>query len=156
MKGISGDCVEIEATIEPGNSERCGLRVRSTADGDEQTLIGYDQKTQMLFSDTTNSSRDPDTATASRMFANRGLQQGSLKLDSEPLRPRVFVDASVIETFANGRASISDRDCPLNPSSLGIGLFSKGGTARLLAMTVWKLSPISNDRLTSGADLYRV
>lgn len=156
LKGISGDCVEIEAEIDPGDSKQCGLRVRCTADGSEQTLIGYDRGTQMLFSDTTNSSKDPETATASRLFANRGMTQGALKLAAEPLRLRVFVDASVLETFANDRASLSDRVYPLNPASLGIGLFAKGGSAHLRSMTVWELAPISTDRLTSGADLYRI
>jgi beta-fructofuranosidase len=155
LSEISGDCVEIEAEIDPGDSKQCGLRVRSTANGSEQTLIGYEQGTQMLFSDTSNSSRDPETASTSRFFVNRGVQQGVLKLGSELLRLRVFVDASVLETFANSRASISDRVYPLNPASLGLGLFSKGGAARLRSMTVWELSPISQDRLTSGADLYR-
>lgn len=156
LSGISGDCVEIEAEIDPGDSKQCGLRVRSTADGSEQTLIGYEQGTQMLFSDTTNSSKDPETTTASRMSLNRGIQQGVLKLASEPLRLRVFIDASVLEVFANGRSSISDRAYPSNPASLGIGLFAKGGVAKLISMTVWELTSISDDRLTSGAELYRV
>lgn len=156
LRGISGDCIEIEAEIDPGDSRECGLRVRSTADASEQTLIGYEQGAQRLFSDTSNSSRDPETATTSQIVANRGVQHGVLKLGSEPLRLRVFVDASVIEAFANGRASISDRVYPLSPASDGIGLFSKGGAARLRSMTVWELSPISSDRLTSGAGLYRV
>lgn len=154
LSGISGDCVEIELEMDPGESKQCGVRVRSTADGSEQTLIGYEQDSQMLFSDTSNSSKDQETMTTSRFFANRGVQQGVMKLGSEPLRLRVFVDASVIETFANNRASISDRVYPLSPASLGIGLFAKGGTARLRSMAVWELSHISDNRLTSGASLY--
>jgi len=110
----------------------------------------------MLFCDTTKSSKDVETATSSRMLSNRGITQGALKLDSEPLRLRVFVDASVLETFANDRASISDRVYPLDTASLGIGLFAKGGKARLRSMTVSSLAPISDDRLTSGAGLYRI
>ncbi len=156
LKGISGDCVEIKAEIDPSDAKQCGLRVRSTADGSEHTLIGYDRETQMLFSDTTHSSKDPETATPSRIFANRGVTQGALKLGTEPLRLRVFVDASVLETFANGRASLSDRVYPLSPASLGIGLFAEGGSAQLRSMTVWDLAPISDNRLTSGAELFRV
>ena len=154
LKGVSGDCIEIDAEIDPGGAKQCGLRVRSTADGCEQTLIGYDRESQMLFSDTTRSSKDPETS--SRIFTNRGITQGALKLGTEPLRLRVFVDASVLETFANGRACISDRVYPLTAASLGIGLFAQSGTARLRSMTVWDLTPISNDRLTSGAELFRV
>ena len=155
LKGISGDCIEIEAEIDPGDSKQCGLRVRSTADGAEQTLIGYEQGIHMLFSDTTNSSKDPETANSSRILGNRGRIQGALRLGSEPLRLRVFIDASVLETFANGQASISDRVYPLNPASLGVGVFARGGTAQLRSMTAWDLHPISNNRLTSGIELYR-
>jgi beta-fructofuranosidase len=157
LKQIAGDCIEIVAEIDLGDSRQAGLRVRSTDDGSEQTLVGYDRDSQTIFSDTTHSSTDPETATSSPFFANRGVQSGSLKLDkTEPLRLRIYIDASVIETFANGRASITDRAYPTSHESLGVGLFSKGGTAHLRQMTVWELAPISPDRLTSGAKLFQV
>lgn len=157
LKQVAGDCVEIVAEIDLGDARQAGLRVRSTNDGTEQTLVGYDRDSQTIFSDTTHSSTDPETATGSSFFANRGVQSGSLKLDkTEPLRLRIYMDASVIETFANGRVSITDRTYPASPTSLGIGLFSQGGAAYLRQMVVWELAPISTDRLTSGADLFRV
>ena len=157
LEQVSGDCVEIIAEIDFRNARQAGLRVRSTVDGTEQTLVGYDRDSQTIFSDTTHSSTDPDTATGSSFFANRGIQSGSLKLEkTENLRLRIYIDASVIEIFANGRASITDRTYPASPASLGIGLFSQGGTAYLRQMTVWELAAISPDRLTSGAELFRV
>jgi beta-fructofuranosidase len=157
LNQFEGDCTEIEADIEFGDSRQAGLRVRSTADGGEQTLIGYDRDSETLFSDTTRSSLDAETLSGGFPRAGRGVQSGILKLEAdEPLRLRVYLDASVIETFANGRASISDRVYPVSAASLGIGLFSRGGTAHLRSMTVWQLAPISTDRLTSGAELYRV
>jgi beta-fructofuranosidase len=156
LKDFEGDCAEIEAEIELGDSQQAGLRVRSTADGSEQTLIGYDRDSQTLFSDTTNSSRDPETAKGPFPGAGRGVQSGALNIPpADLLRLRVYVDASVIETFANDRVSISDRVYPVSPASLGIGLFSRSGMARLRSMTVWQLAPISTNRLTSGAELYR-
>jgi beta-fructofuranosidase len=157
LEYFEGDCAEIEAEIELGDSKQAGLRVRSTADGSEQTLIGYDRDSQMLFSDTTNSSTDPETLKGPFPGSGRGLQRGTLKIAAgDLLRLRIYIDASVIETFANDRVSISDRAYPVNTASSGIGLFSRGGTAHLRSMTVWQLAPISTDRLTSGAELYRV
>lgn len=156
LKQVSGDCLEIVAEIDLGDSRQVGLRIRSTADGSEQTLIGYDLGSQTVFSDTTLSSNDPETAAGPSPFVTRGIQRGPLKIDkTELLRLRIYIDASVIETFANGRASITDRTYPASPESLGIGLFSKGGTAHLKQMTLWELAPISTDRLTSGAELFR-
>lgn len=157
LKDVESDCAEIEVEIEMGSAHRAGVRLRSTADGSEQTRIGYDRDSQELFCDTSVSSQDPATEGRPPFLAGRGVQKGLLKLEErEPLKLRIYLDASVIETFANGRASLSDRVYPLNPASLGIGLFTQGGTARLRSMTVWELSPITQDRLTSGADLFSV
>jgi beta-fructofuranosidase len=149
------DCVEIEVEIELGGSRQVGVRVRSTADGSEQTLIGYDRNSREVFCDTTRSSKDSETDGRPPFLPGRASERGALSLgEAEPLRLRIYIDASVIEVFANGRASLSDRVYPVDPASLGIGLFAKGGTARVRSMTVWELSPISDDRLTSGSELF--
>ena len=155
FRDFDSDCAEIEAEIDLGDAHQA-LRVRSTRDGSEQTLIGYDRDTKKLFCDTSASSSDPETKVAPPL-RGRGMEGGSIKLQhGEPLRLRIYLDASVIETFANGRASLTDRVYPSSAESLGIGLFAKGGTARLGSLTLWELAPISTDRFTSGAELFRV
>lgn len=157
LKQFEGDCAEIEAEIELGDSHQAGLRVRSTADGSEQTLIGYDRDTQELFCDTRSSSTDPETKKVPPFLGGGGLRSGALKIgETELLRLRTYIDASVIETFANGKVSLSERVYPASAASFGIGLFAKGGMARLRSLTLWELAPISSDRLTSGAQLFRV
>ena len=157
LKGFASDCAEIEVEIDLGGAQEIGLRVRSTADGSEQTLIGFNREKQTLFSDTRNSSKDPETRELPRFFGNLSLQEGSLRLDKgEPLKLRVYVDASVIEIFANGKVSLSDRVYPSRADSTGIGLFAKSGTARLKSLTLWDMSPISPDRMTSGAELFQL
>jgi beta-fructofuranosidase len=156
LKGFEDDCAEIEAEIELGNSRQAGLRVRSTANGSEQTLIGYDRDSQKVFCDTIGSSTDPKTQVAPPL-RGRGIESGALEIKhGELMRLRIYIDASVIETFANGKVSLSDRVYPASGASLGIGLFAKGGSARLRSMTLWELFPISGDRLTTGAELFRV
>lgn len=156
LKGLESDCAEIEVEISLGDSREAGLRVRSTTDGTEQTLIGYNRDSQKLFCDTSASSTDPNTQVASPL-RGRGIESGALDLKhGEPLRLRVYIDASVIETFANGKASLTDRVYPKNEASLCIGFFARGGTAHLRSMTLWEMAPISSDRLTSGAELFRV
>jgi len=157
LKGFASDCAEIAVEIDPGDAQEIGLHVRSTADGSEQMLIGFNREKQTLFSDTRNSSKDPETRELPRFFGNLSLQEGSLKLDKgEPLKLRVYVDASVIEIFANGKVSLSDRVYPSRADSTGIGLFAKSGTARLKSLTLWEMSPISPDRMTSGAELFQL
>jgi beta-fructofuranosidase len=65
------------------------------------------------------------------------------------LKPQIFMDASVIEVFANGRACLTERAYPTRKDSLGIGLFARGGKAQLRSMEVWPMTPISPDRMTS-------
>lgn len=52
VEGLESDCVEIQAEIELGDAHQAGLCVRSTRDGSEQTLIGYDRDSGRLFCDT--------------------------------------------------------------------------------------------------------
>jgi beta-fructofuranosidase len=157
LKDFDSDCTEIEAEIELGESHQAGLRVRSTVDGSEQTLIGYDRDSQELFCDTTSSSTDPETRKLPPPVSGRGVESGALELGkTELLRLRIYIDASVIETFANGRVSLTDRVYPASEASLGMGLFAKGGVARLRSLTLWELAPISGDRMTSGAELFGV
>ena len=152
LKDIAGDCVEIIAEIEMGTAQQAGLRVRCFPGGSEETLIGFDRGDNTIFSDTSRSSKEPPPAEAGRGFPGRGpLKKGPLTLAAgEPLRLQLFLDASVIECYANGKACITDRVYPTDPGSIGIGLFARGGDARLRSLQVWELQPISGDRLTSG------
>jgi len=157
LDDFASDCAELEAEFDLGDAQQAGLRVRATSDGSEETLVGFDCGTQSLFCDTTHSSKDPETTNLPSFLGTNGIQRGSLKLKiGEPLHLRIYIDASVIEIFANGKISLSERVYPRNPASLGIGLFSSGGKARLRSMTLWELKPISKDRMTSGAELFKV
>jgi beta-fructofuranosidase len=142
ISGVSGDCLEIVAGLDAGGAEEVGVRVRCAPDGSEQTVIAYNRVEQTLFADTTRASQDPQTT--------RGVQRGRFVLaPGEPLMLRVFLDASVIEVFANGRACLTTRVYPTQADSLGVGLFANNGRAQLRSMEVWKLKPISSDRMTS-------
>ena len=48
----------------------------------------------------------------------------------EVLELRVFIDRSVIEVFANGRQSLTQRVYPTRADSIGVRLFAAGGAAR--------------------------
>ena len=64
-------------------------------------------------------------------------------------RAHIFVDASVIEVFRDGLECLTDRYYPARADSLGVGLFSKAGKARLKSLDIWNVASISPDRLTS-------
>jgi beta-fructofuranosidase len=79
-----------------------------------------------------------------------GRQGGAFALaEDETLKLQVFLDASVIEIFANDRACLTSRIYPSRPDSLGIGVFARGEKALLKALDVWDMRPISANRLTT-------
>jgi beta-fructofuranosidase len=138
---IRGDCLEIQAEFELGTADLAGLTVRSSPSGEEHTSITYNRTKAQLLVEREHSSLSPD--------ADRGPQGGSFTLaESETLKLRIFLDASVIEIFANDRACLTSRIYPSRPDCLGVGTLAKEGTARLKALDVWEMRPISGDRLT--------
>jgi hypothetical protein len=91
LNDMKGDCTEIVAEINPGTVTQVGIRVRSTVDGSEQTLIGYDNTDKMLFSDTSKYSVNRPAARSGcdgpGGSRNPGMRRGSLSLaEKEPLR----------------------------------------------------------------------
>jgi sucrose-6-phosphate hydrolase SacC (GH32 family) len=142
LPGVGGEALEIVAELDPGSSEECGVVVRAAPDGSELTRIVYRRGTVTLAFDSTHSSLNPQTT--------RGVDEGGLELGKgENLKLRVFLDGSVIEIFANGRACLTGRVYPTQAESLGLGLVARGGSARLVSMQVWEMRPISRNRLTT-------
>lgn len=139
-----GDCLELLAEFEPKSAGQYGLILRSSPDGEEQYRVGYDAAAKRLFFDRTRSSLDKSAAGGSVQQRPFAVGKG------ERLRLHAFIDASVIEIFANGRACMSDRIYPTRTDSLGIGVFATGGKVRLHSMDIWPMKPISRDRLTSA------
>ena len=103
LEGVTGDSCELALEIEPGAAERCGLKVRASAGGEEETLLYYDARKAELVFDSTRSGADGRKVVERAPFA---LQPG------EPLKLRVFVDKSVVEIFANDRQAIGRRVYP--------------------------------------------
>jgi len=142
LPDLSGDSFEIAAEFAPGEAQEFGLRVRAAPDGSEQTLILYDRKEERLKADYERSSLSTEV--------DRRVQSGQFELgEGETLKLRVFLDGSVIEVFANGRACLTARVYPTRPDSLGVGLVARGGNAQLKSLDVWEMRPISKDCLTS-------
>lgn len=142
LKSVRGDALEIVAEFDPGSSAECGLSVRESPGARERTLITYRRASRTLAFDSRRSSLSPD--------AERAITEGPLDLAAhENFRLRVFLDGSVMEVYANGRACLTGRAYPTRADSLGLRLYARGGKARLVSMKVWEMRPISPDRLTS-------
>src|SRR2546428_5636704 len=132
LKEVRGDCLEILAELVPGEATELGIGVRCAPDGAEQTLIRYDRLQERLLIDRQRSSLSEDV--------QRDIRTGPLPLAAnEPLLLHIFLDRSVIEVFANYRLCMSSRVYPSRTDSLGVGLFARGGSARIKALDVWEM-----------------
>ena len=68
------------------------------------------------------------------------VQRAPLALQPrEPLKLRIFIDRSVVEVFANGRQCMTQRIYPARRDSLGVALFSSGGSACCTALDAWDM-----------------
>jgi beta-fructofuranosidase len=132
LDGLVGDSCELEMQIEPGTSQRSGVKVRASAGGEEETLLYYDSSKSELVFDSTRSGGDGRKVVERAPFA---LKPG------ESLILRVFVDKSVVEVFANDRQAIGRRVYPKRADSLGVALFANRGSTRFKTVKVWEMVP---------------
>ncbi|MBM7566176.1 glycoside hydrolase family 32 protein [Paenibacillus sacheonensis] len=132
LTGIHGGSSELKLTIAPGTSAKVGLKVRASADGEEETLLYYDAEAGELVFDSTRSGTD-------------GMpirEAGPFRLaDGEKLELTIFLDQSVIELFANDRQAIARRVYPKRPDSTGVYLYCEGGSASYESILAWEMMP---------------
>lgn len=133
IDGISGNSIELGITMESTEASEYGVKVCVSPDRQEQTVVSYDATAGEIRIDTRNSG-PKDTPTKVEA-APLTLKQG------EPLKLRVFVDKSVVEVFANGRQGLVRRIYPAQADSLGVSMFSNGGSTQVSAFAAWHISP---------------
>jgi beta-fructofuranosidase len=130
---ISGNSLELFVEMESAEASAFGVKVRVSPDGQEETVIVYDATEGKLKVDTRNSGPE-DTP--------KSVEAGPFELrEGERLKLRVFVDKSVVEIFANSRQAVMRRIYPAKPDSVGVSLFSTGGTTQVHTLQSWKISP---------------
>jgi beta-fructofuranosidase len=126
------DSLEISAEIDAGGAREVALHVRRSPNGEEETRVLFDRASGRLLIDRERASRDPETS--------RELHGEPFTLPpGEPLAVRVFLDRSVIEVYANGRACLTTRIYPSRADSLGLALSARGGPATARAVDLWQI-----------------
>jgi beta-fructofuranosidase len=115
LEGVQGDALEILIRFAPTGAKLYGVRARRAQDGTEFAEIAYNRE------------------------ANRLVDAPLILREGEGLALRLFVDRSVIEAFANGRACQTLRFYPERSDCLGISLFARGGRAEVLSVDVWEM-----------------
>ena len=130
---IQGDSLELRVLIDPGTAKECGVKVRCSPDGKEETLIYYDTQEKKLKIDTTNSSLKSDI---------KAIEGGPFELhQGELLTLRIFIDKSIVEVFANDRQAVMRRIYPSRDDSVDVKIFARGGTCKALLVEGWDMMP---------------
>ncbi|WP_030338321.1 glycoside hydrolase family 32 protein [Streptomyces sp. NRRL S-1022] len=127
-----GKALDIEATFSLKDAERFGLKVRTGAAG-EETLIGYDTRTQELYVDRTRSG----AVDFNSSFP--GVQRAPLEAKDGKVKLRILLDWSSVEVFGgSGEAVITDQIFP-DPASQGVQIFAENGSVKLERARIWHL-----------------
>ena len=149
IEGVRGDCLELQLEIAPGRATECGVKVRRSPDGEEETAIICMPTAGVLKIDMTKSTLD-DAVTYSRFTPQdddgsepyTNSQEAPFKLvGSEPLKLHIFLDRSVLEVFANTRQCLTQRIYPTRPDSLGVSVFARGAPVVVNRLDVWEMMP---------------
>ena len=143
LEGISGNCIELELEIDPGQSRECGLLLLKSKDGEEKTRVSFMKSDNYNFSKTDTLQIDISESSIRADVLASYPETGPIILnEGENLRLRIFVDKSILEVFANGRQCLTIRAYPDREDSVGVALFARGGDAYLETLKKWDIRSI--------------
>ncbi len=118
LDGVQGLQYEVDAVLEPGSAKRCGFEFM---DGATPGKLVYEAATKTL------------------SFNDRSAP---LVLDGGQLRLRIFVDAALVEVYANEKVCFSGVVQPASPTGFRFKLFAEGGRAEARKIDIWKMGAI--------------
>ena len=138
LEGFTGDCCELELTMDNAFALNFALNVRVSNDGKEKTVIRYDAETKELVFDASSSSLEPFDGFKEHVDVD--CAPFALR-ENEPLSLRVFVDGPMVEVFANGRQAITRRVYPTLGSN-GMSVTASNGSVVISKITAWEMAAI--------------
>ena len=130
LKDVKGDMLEISVELEAAGADKYGIKVRRSPDGQEETLLFYDETAQTYNVDRNKTTLSPD--------ASKGSNGGSLELKGDTLKLHIYIDRSMIEAYANGLKSITTRAYPTRFDALGLQIWGNGDVM-VKSMQVWEM-----------------
>lgn len=153
LNSIHGNTLEIKLDLNLLHAEKAGIKVLQSPDGQEETTISYDTKSQTLNLDVSKSSFDRTVhyGWGDKKFIGdqyddpktpeRFVQSASLKLPSSGvLSLRIFVDKSIVEVFANGTEVMTARVYPTLNNATQVSLFADGGVVDVSKIESWDMA----------------
>jgi len=155
LESISGDALEIKATIDPLRSSLVELSVLRSPDRREYTRILYYKDrgyrtystrpgtlpvTSVVCLDNSRSSLSPDVNARVPETAYVRLEKG------EPVELHIFIDRSIVEVFVNGRQYVAELVHPSLKESVGVSIRAQGQDAVLRSLDAWQMVSLYHDK----------
>ncbi|KHL97029.1 hypothetical protein QW71_03715 [Paenibacillus sp. IHB B 3415] len=131
LSEIEGDMLEIKLELEPGEAERCGIKVRMSPDEMEETLLFYDKESTSFMADRNKSSVEPDV--------EKGIEGGQVDLADGNLQLHIYLDKSMIESYINGTKSLTTRIFPFRHDAQGLKLLG-GASTVVKSLEIWEMT----------------
>ena len=149
MSSMSGNAIEIKAKVNVPSSGIFGMKVLSSGDGQEETIIKFNTIDNTIEIDFENSSLDTSIKHFERAMGHDEIiatnQVAPFELrGGETLDLQIFIDKSIIEVFANGRQCVTQRVYPILENSQGVEVFSEKGGAMVESITTWDIAPTNH------------
>jgi len=146
LDNVKGKSLEINITIDPKKAKRFGLKVFSSKDGKEQTLIVVDKVKNMLQIDVGKSSlKKPDYKEFLMVRESSGsidIQEAPFELkNNEKVNLRIFLDKSMLEVFANGKQCITQVVYQTLADALNVEVFTEDTPIKVEQIKSWSLFP---------------
>jgi beta-fructofuranosidase len=144
---IQGDCFELDMTVDPGKAGEYGVKIRSSPNGEEETIISYDANRKSVVIDVAKSTLDTSITYENYIFRDEGRETITQQVAPFEINPgekvnfHIFADRSIVEVFVNDRICVTQRIYPTRDDSQGIKLFAKGGDVKITELNAWKMQP---------------
>jgi beta-fructofuranosidase len=142
LGSISGNAIELQVTIESGDAHEVGLNVLRSPDSQESTRISFFPQGHPRFGSPLLQI-DGTSASVRDDLIPRPPEIGPLDVaDDQPIGLRIFVDRSIVEVFANERQCLTLRVYPDRDDSVGVSLFTRGGSAKFSGVESWQMESV--------------
>lgn len=133
MTGITGNKIEIVASIDVGNAKKTGFRLFKSED--DETFVYYDAEEKCLVFD-----RSASGVEIGGFEKDVNIRRRDFELDDNILKLQMFLDVSCLEIFINdGRYTMTGNIYGEPEIDTGVEFFSYEGEATLLSITKYDI-----------------
>lgn len=127
LTGVSGNCLELQMTMDAKNASRFGLKLAVDPELGEETVLAYESKEGFFSFNRDRSGAGP-----------KGVRHATVELKDNKLELKVFLDSSSVEVFINdGEKVMTGRIYP-GKDSKRIQFFSEG-EMEIVELVIWEL-----------------